>query len=264
MSISAIQPTAWVIANWKMHPTNQSSAIDLADALARSANAISSRVQVVVAPSFIHLNPVASRLQQTPIALAAQDVCAHDAHAGAFTGEISAQMLTDMGVTWVIVGHSERRQYAHEDSTMLAEKIANAWQMGLGVVLCVGETQTQFEAKQTQEVLSEQLSVLNSDKLKDFIATHQIPRLLVAYEPVWAIGSGQVASAEQANFIHGFICDTLASYGQSLKTTPILYGGSVKPENAAAFAQAPNIAGVLVGGASLDATSFYHIIQAFA
>ncbi|WP_395147234.1 triose-phosphate isomerase [Moraxella atlantae] len=259
MSISAIQPTAWVIANWKMHPANQTAATNLANTLCQRADTLPDHVQVVIAPSFLHLTQVGRQLEHCPLALAAQDVCAHRADTGAFTGDISAQMLADVGVKWVIIGHSERREYASENNTILAQKIANAQQAGLGVVLCVGETQAQFEAGQTHAVLAEQLAVLKDSVPND----HALP-LLIAYEPVWAIGSGQIASPEQASAIHGFIHDTLTSYGQSLANTPILYGGSVKADNAAAFAQAANVAGVLVGGASLDAASFYQIIQAFA
>lgn len=262
MSISAIQPTAWVIANWKMHPVSPSAASELARSLQQNAHAIPDAMQVIVAPSFVHLAQVGQQLEGTPIGLAAQDICAHSPDMGAFTGDISAQMLADIGVAWVIIGHSERRQYAGENNAILAQKITHAQQAGLGVVLCVGETQAQFEAGQTQSVLAQQLAVLNDVQQAHQTATPA--RFLIAYEPVWAIGSGQVASPEQVSAIHGFIKATLAAYHQNLADTPILYGGSVKADNAAAFAQAQNVAGVLVGGASLDATSFYQIIQAFA
>ena len=170
-----------------------------------------------------------------------------------------------------MVGHSERRQYFNEDDACLIQKIRNAFAHDLTVVFCIGETQAQYEQNQTQDVLAAQLMVVKQ-LAAEFANTQSetaklsnlASRLIIAYEPVWAIGTGKIPTIEEVQNIHAFIHTTLTEIDASLASTPILYGGSVKADNAAEIAQCPNVNGVLVGGASLDATSFTQIIQAFA
>ena len=175
-----------------------------------------------------------------------------------------------------MVGHSERRQYFNEDDACLIQKIRNAFAHDLTVVFCIGETQAQYEQNQTQDVLAAQLIVVKQLAAEFANAKFEgaqvdnaqlgnlASRLIIAYEPVWAIGTGKIPTIQEVQNIHAFISTTLTDIDASLATTPILYGGSVKADNAAEIAQCPNVNGVLVGGASLDATSFTQIIQAFA
>ena len=248
-----------------MHPTELTQAKDLVQSLTQLLSESQSMPHVVLAPSFVHLHQVADFIKtaNAPLTVAAQNLCAHSQDKGAFTGEISAAQLKDIGVSAVIIGHSERRQYFHEDNACLTQKIACALAQGLQVIFCVGETESDYEAHKTNDVIAEQLSVL-----KDLPVSQQdadaIPALIVAYEPVWAIGTGKVPTVSEVNAVHGFIQSTLCQYQPQLVHTPVLYGGSVKADNVTEFAQCPNVAGVLVGGASLDAASFYQIIQAFS
>ena len=260
---------SWVIANWKMNPSTQLTAAALMTDLQQQipADALQS-CNVVVAPSFMHLSTTQQAIQHGScnIGLAAQNLCAQHADKGAFTGEVSGAQLKDAQVNYVLVGHSERRQYFNEDDTCLIQKIRHAFAHDLTVVFCIGETQDQYEQNQTQDVLSAQLTVVK--QLAAEFANTQLgnlaSRLIIAYEPVWAIGTGKIPTIEEVQNIHAFINTTLTDIDASLATTPILYGGSVKADNAAEIAQCPNVNGVLVGGASLDATSFTQIIQAFA
>ncbi|AME01312.1 triose-phosphate isomerase [Moraxella osloensis] len=270
---------SWVIANWKMNPSTQLTATALMTDLQQQipADALQS-CNVVVAPSFMHLSTTQQAIQHGSlnIGLAAQNLCAQHADKGAFTGEVSGAQLKDAQVNYVLVGHSERRQYFNEDDTCLIQKIRNAFAHDLTVVFCIGETQAQYEQNQTQDVLAAQLMVVK--QLAAEFANAQFEgaqvdnaqlgnlasRLIIAYEPVWAIGTGKIPTIQEVQNIHAFINTTLTDIDASLATTPILYGGSVKADNAAEIAQCPNVNGVLVGGASLDATSFTQIIQAFA
>ena len=260
---------SWVIANWKMNPSTQLTVTALMTDLQQQipADALQS-CNVVVAPSFIHLSTTQQAIQHGSlnIGLAAQNLCAQHADKGAFTGEVSGAQLKDAQVNYVLVGHSERRQYFNEDDTCLIQKIRNAFAHDLTVVFCIGETQDQYEQNQTQDVLSAQLTVVK--QLAAEFANTQLgnlaSRLIIAYEPVWAIGTGKIPTIQEVQNIHAFINTTLTDIDASLATTPILYGGSVKADNAAEIAQCPNVNGVLVGGASLDATGFTQIIQAFA
>ena len=265
---------SWVIANWKMNPSTQLTAAALMTDLQQQipADALQS-CNVVVAPSFMHLSTTQQAIQHGScnIGLAAQNLCAQHADKGAFTGEISAAQLKDAQVNYVLVGHSERRQYFNEDDACLIQKIRNAFEHDLTVVFCIGETQAQYEQNQTQDVLAAQLMVVKQ-LAAEFANTQSenaqlgnlASRLIIAYEPVWAIGTGKIPTIQEVQNIHAFISTTLTDIDASLATTPILYGGSVKADNAAEIAQCPNVNGVLVGGASLDATSFTQIIQAFA
>ena len=260
---------SWVIANWKMNPSTQLTVTALMTDLQQQlpADALQS-CNVVVAPSFIHLATTQQAIQHGScnIGLAAQNLCAQHADTGAFTGEVSGAQLKDAQVNYVLVGHSERRQYFNEDDTCLIQKIRHAFAHDLTVVFCIGETQDQYEQNQTQDVLSAQLTVVK--QLAAEFANTQLgnlaSRLIIAYEPVWAIGTGKIPTMQEVQNIHAFINTTLTDIDASLATTPILYGGSVKADNAAEIAQCPNVNGVLVGGASLDATGFTQIIQAFA
>lgn len=260
---------SWVIANWKMNPSTQLTATALMTDLQQQipADALQS-CNVVVAPSFMHLSTTQQAIQHgaSNIGLAAQNLCAQHADKGAFTGEISAAQLKDAQVNYVLVGHSERRQYFNEDDACLIQKIRHAFAHDLTVVFCIGETQAQYEQNQTQDVLAAQLTVVK--QLAAEFANAQLgnlaSRLIIAYEPVWAIGTGKIPTMQEVQNIHAFINTTLTDIDASLANTPILYGGSVKADNAAEIAQCPNVNGVLVGGASLDATGFTQIIQAFA
>ena len=255
---------SWVIANWKMNPSTQLTVTALMTDLQQQipADALQS-CNVVVAPSFMHLSTTQQAIQHgaSNIGLAAQNLCAQHADKGAFTGEISAAQLKDAQVNYVLVGHSERRQYFNEDDACLIQKIRNAFAHDLTVVFCIGETQAQYEKNQTQDVLAAQLTVVKQLAAE---CDNLSSKLIIAYEPVWAIGTGKIPTIQEVQNIHAFINITLMDMDASLATTPILYGGSVKADNAAEIAQCPNVNGVLVGGASLDATGFTQIIQAFA
>ena len=196
---------------------------------------------VVVCPAFVSLAAAVEVLAGTEIAVAAQNV--HWEAEGAFTGEISPPMLRDLGVYGAIVGHSERRQYFCESDETVAKRARAALGAGLAVIACVGETEAEREAGETEAVLQRQVSVLEAD-----------PNLVLAYEPVWAIGTGRTATPEIAQEAHAFI--------KTLLDAPVLYGGSVKPENAAELLAQPAVDGALVGGASLDVDSFAAICLA--
>ena len=255
---------SWVIANWKMNPSTQLTVTALMTDLQQQipADALQS-CNVVVAPSFMHLSTTQQAIQHGScnIGLAAQNLCAQHADKGAFTGEVSGAQLKDAQVNYVLVGHSERRQYFNEDDDCLIQKIRNAFAHDLTVVFCIGETQAQYEQNQTQDVLAAQLTVVKQLAAE---CDNLSSKLIIAYEPVWAIGTGKIPTIQEVQNIHAFINITLMDMDASLATTPILYGGSVKADNAAEIAQCPNVNGVLVGGASLDATGFTQIIQAFA
>jgi triosephosphate isomerase (TIM) len=198
-------------------------------------------VDVVVCPPFVSLAVTVQLLAGTEIAVAAQNV--HWEAEGAFTGEVSAGMLRELGVYGAIVGHSERRQYFGETDDTVAQRVHAALEAGLFVIACVGETEAQRERGETEDVLRRQLSVLEPDD-----------NLVLAYEPVWAIGTGKTATPETAQAAHAFVKSQLEA--------PVLYGGSVKPENAAELLAQDDVDGALVGGASLELESFTAICRA--
>src|SRR5919109_5545634 len=198
-------------------------------------------VNVAVCPPFTSLAAAVSALAGTDIAVAAQNV--HWEAEGAFTGEVSAPMLRELGVYGAIVGHSERRQYFGETDETVAQRTAAALEAGLSVIACVGETEAEREAGETEDVLRRQVSVLEAED-----------NLVVAYEPVWAIGTGKTATPEIAQEAHAFI--------KRLIDVPVLYGGSVKPGNAEELVRQPDVDGALVGGASLEVESFAAICLA--
>ncbi len=201
-------------------------------------------VDVVVCPPYVSLAEAVQALAGTDIAVAAQNV--HWAADGAFTGEIAASMLRELGVYGAIVGHSERRQFFGETDETVAKRIAAAEAAGLHVIACVGETEAEREAGETEAVLRRQVEAI--------LPVADGEGLVLAYEPVWAIGTGKTATPEIAQEAHAFI--------RSLLDVPILYGGSVKPDNAAVLMGQPDVDGALVGGASLDVESFAAICQA--
>ncbi|UTH75123.1 triose-phosphate isomerase [Chromobacterium sp. IIBBL 290-4] len=238
-----------VIGNWKMNTRAQSAQALAAELL---ADAATNHEGVGIAAPAVYLAALAQQLKGGKLALSAQDVSCY-AKDGAYTGETSAEMLADIGCVYTLVGHSERRQYFSEDNAALLAKMRNAIAAGVTPVLCVGETLAQREADEYKTVIADQLAILAEIADGEYV---------IAYEPVWAIGTGKVASLEQIAEIHAFIKNwCLQNVGASDKIR-VLYGGSVKAENAAAILATKNVDGALVGGASLDAGSFRVICQA--
>lgn len=263
---------AWIIGNWKQNPATSDEAKALLEALLASAqgtdvgnqDASKKQCQLMVAPSCIHLAAVSKHLQDTPILTAAQDISAHSDSTGAYTGDCSAQQIADAGATWTILGHSERRQYHQESHQTLVDKVINAFKHDLGVIFCIGETQAQYDEKQTLAVLDEQLTVIKDALLQHGKSNKSLPeRLIIAYEPVWAIGTGKVPTVEEVSTTHEHIKKTSAGFDNALSGISVIYGGSVNEENANEFAASPVIDGALIGGASLKADSFLAIAKAF-
>jgi triosephosphate isomerase len=213
--------------------------------------------EVIIAPVFTALKSVADRLEGSNIKVAAQD-CATERTEGAFTGEVAAFMLRDAGCAQIIVGHSERRQYYLEGDHMISLKAQAAVAAGLGAIVCIGETLEQRDKGKAQDVTREQLAGSLSG-----LTASDLDRIIVAYEPVWAIGTGRTATPEQAQEMHAFIRRVFAErHSQAAaEGLRILYGGSVKPDNVAALMKQPDIDGALVGGASLNAESFSQIVN---
>ena len=242
-----------VAGNWKMHGSRTMAAA-LVDELAAAKPA---SIDVNVFPPFPYLAELAAQHRDSGIGFGAQDLSEHEGQ-GAFTGEVSGAMLADVGARWVLVGHSERRQYHHEDNELVARKFAAARAAGLTPILCVGETLEQREAGETEAVIARQLqAVLALNGVASFDTA------VIAYEPVWAIGTGRTASPEQAQQVHAFIRSQLEKEDVMIaRLTRLLYGGSVKAANAAElFAQA-DVDGGLIGGASLTASDFLGICAA--
>ena len=242
-----------VMANWKMNGEQASNATLLTDLLAR-VGAVTSGAEVVICPPFPYLGQVAAAVADHQVGVGGQD-CSH-VDSGAYTGEVAAPMLRDSGCAWVIIGHSERRQYHAESDALAAAKIAAAQRAGLNPVLCVGETREQREAGAAEDVVDTQLRGALAD-------ASVLDNLVVAYEPVWAIGTGLTATPEIAQEMHKQIRAVLADINADrAAATRILYGGSVKAGNAAELFAQGDIDGALVGGASLDAEAFAAIIAA--
>ncbi|MBN2647094.1 MAG: triose-phosphate isomerase [Thiotrichales bacterium] len=245
----------FVAGNWKMHGS-KASIEGLMAGLNAQASALKN-VDVAVCPPAIYMDYVKTLLNSPKIALGAQNM-AQEATQGAFTGETSAAMLQDFGCRYVILGHSERRALFGETDEEIAAKVSVALQMGLTPILCVGETLEQRESGVTEKVIAAQL-----DAVIALTGVDAFTQIVIAYEPVWAIGTGKTASPAQAQAVHAFIRDKLARLNRSVAEKVIIqYGGSVKPDNAAElFAQA-DIDGGLIGGASLNADDFMAICQA--
>ena len=245
-----------VAGNWKMHGSRAANQALLAE-LEMSINP-EWPIDIVVFPPYVYLSDAVRMLEDGPIAVGAQDVCAESG--GAFTGQVSASMLKDVGCGYVIVGHSERRRWYHEDDALVARKFASVLGAGLTPVLCVGETLEEREAKLTEAVVARQLDAV--------IAMHGIngfARAILAYEPVWAIGTGRTASPAQAQEVHLFLRSRIhAQDAKMARHLRILYGGSVKAGNAAELFDMPDVDGGLVGGASLSADEFQQICAAAA
>ncbi|MBM4356505.1 MAG: triose-phosphate isomerase [Deltaproteobacteria bacterium] len=243
-----------IAGNWKLN-AGGADGCDLALAVARYA-ADHEETEVVVAPPFTAIAAVSNELynKKSDVGVAGQDVYWEDS--GAFTGEVSASMLRMAGATWAIIGHSERRQHFGETDETVVKKVAAANAGGLKCIVCVGETLDQREAGQTLEVIGRQVSAVVGELAKSGGDG------VIAYEPVWAIGTGKVASPEDAQEIHGAIRKLLAETDVELaEQTRILYGGSVKANNAEGLLAQPDIDGALVGGASLEADGFGKIIE---
>jgi triosephosphate isomerase len=234
-----------IAGNWKMFKTPSETA-EFCAALRGRVGALDG-VQVAVCPPFVSLPEAVRVLSGTEVAVAAQNV--HWAAEGAFTGEVSAPMLLELGVYGAIVGHSERRQYFGETDESVARRAVAALEAGLWVIACVGEQEEEREAGQTEMILR-----LQVEAIADAVAERD--QLVLAYEPVWAIGTGKTATPEQAQEAHAFI--------RGLIDVPILYGGSVKPDNAEELLAQPDVGGALVGGASLDVDSFVAICESAA
>jgi triosephosphate isomerase len=244
-----------VAGNWKMYKTRK-EALSLVDALIAGSSRIPDGVELAVFPPFTALAEVAARCVATRIQVGAQNM--HFAREGAYTGEVSARMLLDAGATSVLIGHSERRQHFGETDELLAHKTRAALESGLVPVFCLGETLDQREGGRTEEVLQRQLR----DGLGGLGAS-DLQILRIAYEPVWAIGTGRTATPEQAREAHVYLRGLLnGRWGEEGNRVPLLYGGSVKPENARELMEQPEVNGVLVGGASLDPESFLRIAGA--
>src|SRR3954469_15860935 len=241
----------FVCGNWKMHKTT-AEAVALVRELSQRLN---TQIQVAVAPPFPALSKVKEALAGSPIQLFGQN-CHHEKQ-GAFTGEISAPMLAEIGCDGVILGHSERRQYFGESDEGVNKKLRASLEAGLQPIVCVGETLAEREGNRTWEVVSRQVRGALAG-----ISGEQIGRLTLAYEPVWAIGTGKVATTAQAQEVHGQIRGLLRELGgaQVADAVRIQYGGSVKPDNAADLLSQPDIDGALVGGASLKADDFAKIV----
>jgi triosephosphate isomerase len=244
----------WIGGNWKMHKTI-GEALDLARALKAGLPAAAD-VEVVVAPPFTALKAVAEVLEDSPVQVAAQNL--HWAEQGAYTGEISPLMLLDAGCRQALVGHSERRQQFGETDGLVNRKIQACLSHGLGPVFCVGETLEEREGGRVEEVLSRQVR----EGLRGF-SPEEAGRGVIAYEPVWAIGTGRTATPETAQQVHAFIRALLAEiYDKDLASLKrIVYGGSLTPETARGLLDQPDIDGGLIGGASLKPESFIAIVK---
>lgn len=247
------QRTPMVAGNWKMHKTGK-QAVEAAAALKHLVEK-SAGVEIMIAPTFTALHQVSKVLEGSAIALGAQNL--YWEPQGAFTGEISAEMLVDAGCSQVIIGHSERRQFFGETDSTVNRKIDSARSAGLVPVFCIGETEAQRDAGETFSVLDKQVG----DGLKGFVFDDPAG-LIVAYEPVWAIGTGKTATREQAQEAHRHIRSQLETlFGKPLADgIRILYGGSVKPDNVKALMEMPDVDGALVGGASLDPETFSKLV----
>ena len=238
-----------IVGNWKMHGTAETAA-NLARQLAEQWNANDS-VEMIIFPPFVHIPAVATVVAKSAVSIGAQNVSEYPA--GAYTGETSAEMLVDQGCKYALVGHSERRALQNESSETVAEKFVAAQNGGLIPILCVGESLQQRQDNQTAEVVSAQIAAVI-----DRAGLQNVCRAVIAYEPVWAVGTGETATPNQAQQVHSVI---RAQLGEAGISTPLLYGGSVKAENAAELFAQPDINGGLVGGASLEANEFLNIAK---
>lgn len=260
MSASTITP--WVVGNWKMNPMQ-------ADAKQLVQNLKKLLQDQIIAESACHIGvaPISIALQNTQAELkdagrqiltVAQDL-SRIAGMGAYTGEVSAELLKDSQINFVLIGHSERREIFGDTPDIVQAKVKNALAAGLTVIYCVGESLDQRENGQAEQVVLQQICDIAS-----VVEAGQWSNIVIAYEPIWAIGTGKTASPEDAQAMHATIREGVSQITPVGQSMALLYGGSVKPENAVELAACPDINGALVGGASLNAESFYKIAQAFA
>jgi triosephosphate isomerase len=246
--------TPVIAGNWKMNLT-LAGAIALVDGI-HYGLPFPGEVDVIVAPVFLHLQKIVERLGDSYIGVAAQDLYFEDS--GAFTGECSGEQLRDVGVEYVIVGHSERRQYFGETDETVNKKVRAAFRNGLVPIVCVGETLEEREKGELSAVIGRQLSVGLSG-----LEAAEVSKLIIAYEPVWAIGTGKTATPAQVEDVHRLIrfSVSMGFGGEAGGKVRILYGGSVKPSNSKELLSLPNVDGALVGGASLKVPEFIEIIK---
>jgi triosephosphate isomerase (TIM) len=244
----------FIAGNWKMFKT-VSEALTLVQTIKAGVYQVHD-CQMVICPPFTALHAIAEIIKDSPLELGAQNM--HPETEGAYTGEISPVMLKEVNCRYVILGHSERRQYFKEDDVFVNEKVKTALKYSLLPIVCMGETLTQREGRQQFEVVKSQFD----QSLKD-LTKEEISKTIIAYEPVWAIGTGKTASPEQAEQMQSYIRRLLKEkYSEDIAVkVPILYGGSVKPDNIGELMKKPNVDGALVGGASLKAESFVQIVQ---
>jgi triosephosphate isomerase len=246
-----------IAGNWKMHGSVDGSS-SLVSAL-KAGVGTANPAEMLVCPPFVYLDRAKQWLEGSPIMLGAQNVCS-EPQDGALTGEVSARMLADSGCDYVIVGHSERRTLYHETDQVVVAKFAAVQGAGLIPILCVGESLEQREAGETEAIVSRQLEAVTSD-----LGVAALDGAVVAYEPIWAIGTGKTATPAQAEQVHAVIRGLVAAQDATIAAgLRILYGGSVKGANAAELLACENIDGGLVGGASLDAADFLKIFEAAA
>jgi triosephosphate isomerase len=247
-----------VVGNWKMNGSLAVNAALLADISASLAQRAATDCDVAVCVPAPYLAQAQAALAGSPVALGAQDVSMHAA--GAYTGEIAASMLLEFGARYVIVGHSERRAYHAESDEAVAKKTLSALQAGLVPLVCVGETLAERDAGQTEAVVGRQL-----DAVLALLSEGEILRMVVAYEPVWAIGTGKTATPQMAQDVHAFLRSKLTAVNANAGAkVQILYGGSMKPDNAKELLAMPDIDGGLIGGAALKAVDFLAIVRAGA
>lgn len=245
--------TPYMAGNWKLHKTRAQTEQFLQEFLPLVEDAA---CEIVVCPTFTSLQAAVERTRGSDVRVAAQNM--HEEAAGAFTGEVSAEMLSELGVHGVVLGHSERRQYFNELDRSLQRKLPAALAAGLEPILCVGETEEEREAGETQRRLRAQVQ-----EALEKVPTERLPEVVIAYEPVWAIGTGKTATLEIAQEAIAFIRALVGDRSkQAAERVRVLYGGSVKPENAAELMAQEDIDGALVGGASLDPRTFATIVAA--
>ena len=246
-----------VAGNWKMN-TNLQEGVALAEKVNEALKGVTPNCDVVIAVPFTHLASVNAVIDSTKLGLGAEN-CA-DKKSGAYTGEVSASMVASTGATYVILGHSERRQYYGETSEILKEKVGLALENNLTPIFCIGEVLEERENGTYFDVVKAQIEEALFE-----LSAEDFGKIILAYEPVWAIGTGKTATDDQAEEMHAFIREVLAAkYGEAVaEETSILYGGSCKPSNAAQLFAKPNVDGGLIGGASLEAESFMGIVTAF-
>ena len=245
-----------VVGNWKLNGSlahNESLVLGVQDGMPQLEG-----IDVAVCPPFVYLPQVAQLVDSTALDVGAQDCSEHDS--GAFTGEVAATMLADVGARYVILGHSERRALYGETNDVVTAKVKAVLSAGLTPILCIGETLEEREADETEAVVRSQLAAVISG-----VGIQAFDRMVIAYEPVWAIGTGRTATPEQAQAMHAFIRGQLADHDAGIaQSVRIQYGGSMKPGNAAELLAQPDIDGGLIGGASLKAEDFLGICRAAA